>query len=383
MPTPRKRSRAQSENSDVERRPLRAKIVGIGGAGITTLGSLSAEALVHARAVAVDTDGKSAAPAALKLPIGESVTRGLSASGDPTVGRRAADADAERLREILGGADLVIVLAGLGGGTASGAAPAVAQLARQSGALTIAMVYFPFEFEPSLRRATANNALVAFRAEYDATLVISLDRLFAGAGDNASVDAAFRRAESLAAQAVGGLLTMLTANGINPITLDQLRQAWGSTQADLAFGSGFGPSAWEDAQAATACDTEILEAADQVFVQLIGSDLKVAESMEILRKAQKSLPHARISLASSLQTCASERRVALFAARPNAAPPLSPQGAEATASSPPLPRRKRFQQQTLALITPTRGHFEDTEATIYAGEDLDVPTYLRKGVRLE
>lgn len=389
------------------RRPLHAKIVGIGGAGIALLGSSHSQVTRCAlqgeyapEILALDTDAKALSRCRVgrKIHIGQSLTHGLGAAGDPATGRRAAEVDAEPLREALLGADLVILLMGVGGGTGSGAAPFVAQLAQQTSALTVAVTVLPFEFEPETRRTIAAEVSQELRGICDATLEIRHDALFEKENAQATAEVAFQRSASLAAQAVRSLLDLFTLPGMGEISLDDIRKAWGSTQSKLAFGWGQADAESDgENRAATAiqralstptCTTEILASANQLFVLMQGFDLRLTETMAITEQLKRLNPKARVSLCAAPDTDTKDScRVVVFAAQPASATSLTPNrlpskyGAFGTAvgslqlATPP-------RQQTLDLESHSRGRFEKSEPTIYEGEDLDVPTYIRRNIRV-
>ncbi len=362
-------------------RPLRLRVVGVGGAAIHALTNIK-----QGERIAVDTDGKALRKLEGIQPvrIGETLLRGLSACGDAALGRQAAETDAETLRAAIAGAEVVVVIAGLGGGTGSGAAPWVAQLAQQTGALTLSIALIPFEFEPSGRRDLARIGVASLRAVCDATLSISHDALFTAAGDHSSAEDAFRRAESLVGEIVTALDAMLTGRGMGEISLDELRKAWGSNHSELSFGIAQGSLDAQLSFATPTCSVEIISEADHLFVHLRGPDLRLSEIQGVTEQLRTMNPGARISLCASAGS--DQPTLVIFAARSKPADETAvanlPAPTLGAAFTPSPKKNKKPQQQTLPLDTPTRGRFEQSEPTIYDGEDLDIPTFLRKHVRL-
>ena len=388
-------------------RPLQVKIVGIGGAGIHTIAHLSSQELADVEVIAVDTDAQTLLKfaGAKKIQIGESQTHGLSAGGDPDLGRSAAESEIAKLQELLVNAELVVLVVGLGGGTGSGAAPLIAQLAQQMGALTLGVVLLPFEFEAQTRRSTATMAAVELRKICDAILPVAQNMLFADAGNHASAETTFRSAESLAVQAIHCLVTLLTAPGMGEVSLDDLRKAWGSTQSELSLGfSQTIPepivtsdkkcilSLLRQAFKTPTCAMDTLATSKHIFVHVQGFDLRLAETMLLIEELKKMNPNARVSLCASLDPKKGDvYRVAVFAARPNTSVLVVPDGStqnnrlESAFSGTAFGSARLVsqpRQQILNLETLSRGRFEKSEPTIYEGEDLDIPTFLRKNVRL-
>jgi cell division protein FtsZ len=170
--------------------------------------------------IAANTDAQAlrANLAPVKMQLGEKLTRGLGAGGNPDVGRRAAEEDVERLREYLTGADMVFVTAGMGGGTGTGAAPILAQVAKELGALTVGVVTKPFVFEGKRRMKQADDGLSSLKACVDTLIAIPNQRLLSVAGRNSSILETFRKADDVLLQAVRGISDLITVHGL--INLD-------------------------------------------------------------------------------------------------------------------------------------------------------------------
>ncbi len=198
----------------------RIKVVGVGGGGCNAVNRMIDEGLQGIEFIAVNTDGQallqSKAPTRVRL--GDKVTRGLGAGGNPDVGRKSAEESAEELYEVLKGSDMVFVTSGMGGGTGTGAAPIVAQIAKEVGALTIGVVTRPFTFEGSRRAQSAEAGIAKLKEHADTLIVIPNDRLLQMVDKRASLQDAFRLADDVLRQGIQGISELITVPGL--INLD-------------------------------------------------------------------------------------------------------------------------------------------------------------------
>ncbi|MGD0618196.1 MAG: cell division protein FtsZ [Bryobacteraceae bacterium] len=194
----------------------RIKVIGVGGGGSNAVARMISEGLSGVEFHILNTDAQAlnASPAPNKLAIGSKVTNGLGAGADPSTGRQAALEDTERIIEILEGADMVFVTAGLGGGTGTGAAPVVASLAREMGALTVAVVTRPFAFEGPRRMRQAEKGLAELASTVDTVLSIPNDRLLELVPKGTSFFEAFKLADDVLRQAVQGISDIITTPGL-------------------------------------------------------------------------------------------------------------------------------------------------------------------------
>lgn len=198
----------------------RIKVVGVGGGGTNAVNRMIEEGIQGVEFVAVNTDAQALmlAKAANKVRIGEKLTRGLGAGGNPETGRKSAEESAEALYATLKNADMVFVTAGLGGGTGTGAAPIVAQIAKECGALTIGVVTRPFTFEGGKRQQSAEAGMEALKEHADTLIVIPNDRLLQIVDKRASLNDAFRMADDVLRQGIQGISELITVPGL--INLD-------------------------------------------------------------------------------------------------------------------------------------------------------------------
>ncbi|MBP3223386.1 MAG: cell division protein FtsZ [Actinomycetaceae bacterium] len=192
------------------------KVVGVGGGGVNAVDRMIQDGLAGVEFVAVNTDGQSLvkSEAETKLDIGRDVSRGLGAGADPSVGRRAAEENVDLIRQALEGADMVFVTAGEGGGTGTGAAPIVAGIARDLGALTIGIVTRPFSFEGQQRARNATSGLEELRKCVDTLIVIPNDRLIDVSSPDLTVLEAYSLADEVLRSGVKGISDLITIPGI-------------------------------------------------------------------------------------------------------------------------------------------------------------------------
>ncbi len=198
----------------------RIKVVGVGGGGCNAVNRMIEEGIQGVEFVAINTDAQALmlAKAPMRVRIGNKLTRGLGAGGDPEVGRKSAEESAEDLYNVLKGADMVFVTAGLGGGTGTGAAPIVAQVAKEVGALTIGVVTRPFAFEGSKRMQSCEAGMAKLKEHADTLIVIPNDRLLQIMDKRSSLNDSFKLADDVLRQGIQGISELITIPGL--INLD-------------------------------------------------------------------------------------------------------------------------------------------------------------------
>jgi cell division protein FtsZ len=201
------------------------KVIGVGGGGGNAINTMVAGRLEGVEFIAANTDlqALSANRALVKLQLGKATSRGLGAGARPEVGRDAALESVEEVKAALAGADMVFVAAGMGGGTGTGAAPVVADIAKNTGALTVGVVTKPFNFEGKKRRLHAEQGLEELRAAVDTLIVIPNQRLLSVAGENMSMADAFKRADEVLLNAVKGISDLITVHGIVNVDFADVR----------------------------------------------------------------------------------------------------------------------------------------------------------------
>lgn len=198
----------------------RIKVIGVGGGGSNAVNTMIAAGLPGVDFICANTDHQAlrANMAPIKIQLGEKLTRGLGAGGNPEVGKKSAQEDAEMIREYLTGADMVFVTAGMGGGTGTGAAPIIASVAKEMGCLTVGVVTKPFTFEGKRRMKQAEEGLRELKANVDTLIAIPNQRLLAVAGRNSTMLETFKKADDVLLQAVRGISDLITVHGL--INLD-------------------------------------------------------------------------------------------------------------------------------------------------------------------
>jgi len=201
------------------------KVLGVGGAGGNAVNDMIASQMVGVDFISANTDAQSLerSLAPVKIQLGTNVTRGLGAGGDPEVGRNATLEEGERLKQVLQGADMVFIAAGMGGGTGTGGAPVVAELSRELGALTVAVVSKPFEFEGKMKRRLADTGIEELRRVVDTIITIPNDRLFSLSSKNSRIKDVFGMANEVLGFAVRGISDLIMVPGFINVDFADVR----------------------------------------------------------------------------------------------------------------------------------------------------------------
>src|SRR5512134_1827208 len=219
------------------------KVVGVGGGGCNAVERMIKEGLQGVEFVAINTDAQALllSNATTRVRIGDKLTRGLGSGGNPEQGKKAAEESAEELYTVLKGADMVFVTAGMGGGTGTGAAPIVAQIAKEVGSLTIGVVTRPFTFEGSRRIQSAEAGITRLKEQADTLIVIPNDRLLQIVDKRATMQQAFRMADDVLRQGVQGISELITVPGLINLDFADVRTIMSEGGAALmAVGNGSG-----------------------------------------------------------------------------------------------------------------------------------------------
>jgi cell division protein FtsZ len=272
------------------------RVVGVGGAGLNALDRMIDAGITQVDFVAVNTDIQQLqmSDTSTKIHIGSELTEGLGSGSDPEIGRRAAEESYDALRRALRGSDMVFVTAGEGGGTGSGAAPVVARIARELGALTVGIVTTPFKFEGSRRSKQADVGVDALRAECDTIIVIPNDRLLEVLDKSTSMLDAFRIADDVLRQGVQGICDLITNPGLINLDFADVRTVMkdaGSALMGIGFaehGESRAREAAERALRSPLIETEITGARGILLSIAGGDDLslyEVNEAAEVVRAA--------------------------------------------------------------------------------------------------
>ena len=299
------------------------KVVGIGGGGVNAINRMIDVGLKGVEFIAINTDAQHLlmSDADVKLDIGRKTTRGLGAGMDPEKGREAALDHADDIEEILRGADMVFVTAGEGGGTGTGAAPIVAKIARDIGALTIGVVTRPFSFEAKLRSTQADIGIEALRAEVDTLIVIPNDRLLAISDRTITLADAFKSADQVLLSGVQGITEIITQPGLINLDFADVKAVMsGAGSALMGIGSARGENRALRA-AELAISSPLLEASiDGAMGVLLsisgGSDLGLFEVNEACELVQSAVhPNAKFIFGTTIDDAlGDEVRITVVAA---------------------------------------------------------------------
>jgi len=388
---------------------LTVKIIGVGNAGDALLGALATPEFAAAQFISVNSDAAAlaASPATVKINLENKLLRGLGTGGDPERGQALAEEHFSTLKAACEGAKVVFILAGLGGGAGSGISPVLAKAAREAGALVLAFVTLPFECEGNRREAQAQTALAQLKAAADGVICLPSQKIFKLINEHTGIVETFKFSGGFLLEGVRGVWQLLTRPGLIQVHFDDLRQLLHQRHAENAFafveaaGAGRAREAVEKIIAHPLLDEgRVLAESDAVLVSLIaGKDLTMAEVNRVMEQVRRQCAHAQIIMGAAVDAALKEKLcVTIIAARQSAAPTnLSPRTEtrspattttvhrEPAASRPVTKRRsggsKAIQTQ-LPLSIISKGRFDKSEPTKHNGEDLDIPTFIRRGVPL-
>ncbi|MUN41717.1 cell division protein FtsZ [Actinomadura litoris] len=323
------------------------KVVGIGGGGVNAVNRMIEEGLKGVEFIAINTDAQALlmSDADVKLDVGRELTRGLGAGANPDVGRKAAEDHREEIEEVLKGADMVFVTAGEGGGTGTGGAPVVANIARSLGALTIGVVTRPFSFEGKRRAMQAEAGIETLRDEVDTLIVIPNDRLLSISDRQVSVLDAFKAADQVLLSGVQGITDLITTPGLINLDFADVKSVMsGAGSALMGIGSARGDDR-SVAAAEMAISSPLLEAsidgAHGVLLSISGgSDLGLFEINEAAQLVSNAAaPDANIIFGAVIDDAlGDEVRVTVIAAGFDEGRPDKPAPEPESRRLPPPPR---------------------------------------------
>jgi cell division protein FtsZ len=283
------------ENKENGAQEAKIRVVGVGGAGGNAVNTMIESGLTGVDFIAANTDiqalQRSQAP--VKIQLGRNITRGLGCGGDPEVGRRSAMGDRERIREVLNGADMVFVTAGMGGGTGTGAAPMIAEVARGCGALTVGVVTRPFDFEGKTRTRQADEGIDRLKGSVDTLITIPNRKLLGLVAKNTPLADAFKKADEVLHNAVKGISDTITVRGLINLDFADVRTIM-SEKGMALMGQGVGTGQTRAADAARkAISSPLLEeisieGARGILVNVTaGKDFSLFEVDEAIRLIQE------------------------------------------------------------------------------------------------
>jgi cell division protein FtsZ len=280
----------------------RIRVVGVGGSGNNAVNYMAAAKVKGVEFIAINSDAQDLhhSLAKRKINIGKNLTRGLGAGGNPDMGRRAAEETREEIANAIKGSDMIFITGGMGGGTGTGAAPVVAKIARETGALTVGVVTKPFLFEGQERMRLALQGIEELKKEVDALITIPNDRLLAIVDRDTSVKAAFELCDNVLKQAVEGISDLITMPGIINVDFADIRSVMENAgSALMGLGLSTGEKRAEEA-ARAAINSPLLEvsitgAKGVLFAIAGGDDLGMLEIQDAARVITESIdPHAKV-----------------------------------------------------------------------------------------
>jgi cell division protein FtsZ len=404
------------------------KIFGVGGAGVSLLDALNGEDFAGADFVAVNTDGQSlaASGATVKIHLETKLLRGLGTGGDPDRGRAIAEEQFATLKTACEGADVILIIAGLGGGAGSGISPVLARAAKETGALVLAFVTLPFLCEGNRRQQQAQQGLEQLKSVADGVICLPSQKTFKLIDENTSVLDTFRITGGLLVEGVRGVWQLLTRPGLIQIHFNDLcalvrdRHSESSFAFVEASGAGRSREIVEKLLAHPLLDEgRALAESDAVLVSLMGGkDLTMSEVNRVMEQISRHCEHAQIIMGAAVdadmknklsvtliaaknsgaknETAATEQMVSQiatersvggspasqdFSHRADKPSTLQLHQREQTISRHSRARKgdSKMRQTQLPLAIISKGRFDKSEPTIHKGEDLDIPTYYRRG----
>jgi len=346
------------ELDEVQGQFARIKVIGVGGGGQNAVNRMIEAGLQGVEFAALNTDAQALmmSNAPTKLQIGAKLTRGLGAGSNPEIGQKAAEESREEIRQLLEGADMVFITAGMGGGTGTGGTPVVAEIAREVSALTVGVVTKPFSFEGRRRQQQAEQGIEALRDKVDTLIVIPNDRLLQVAEKKTSILEAFRLADDVLRQGVQGISDLITVPGLINLDFADVRTIMANAGSALM---GIGVASGEERAikaAKMAISSPLLEASIEgargILLNITGSSnlglFEVNDAAEIIAEAAD--PEANIIFGAVIdESLRDEVRVTVIA--------TGFDGGRGNG------RRKNF---------------TDLELKPFATDDLDIPAFLRR-----
>jgi cell division protein FtsZ len=380
------------------------KVVGIGGGGGNAINRMIQEGLGGVEFISINTDAQALmlSRAKTRVRIGDKLTRGLGAGGNPEIGRKAAEESADELYEVLRGADMIFITGGMGGGTGTGGAPIIAQVAKELGALTIGVVTRPFTFEGARRIQSAEAGIEALKGQVDTLIVIPNDRLLQIVDKRATLQDAFGMADDVLRQGIQGISELITVPGLINLDFADVRTIMSEGGAALmavgrASGDDRARKAAEEAISSQLLDVTIDGARGILFNVTGGPGMSlfdVNEAAAIIKETahpdvnlifgavvdENMGDEIRITVIATgfEQTRVAARRTVQSSQQQRAA---RPEIISRPVQRPPVPELP-LEEEAEADIEPqppaARPVADDFKRKVYDTDDLDIPTFLRK-----
>jgi cell division protein FtsZ len=376
----------------------RIRIMGLGGAGCSIIDRMGDRFEGGPASVAVHTNastlGQSRAP--VRLQIGKISTDGSGSGGDPAVGKRSAEDDTELLKGLFDNTDIMFLIAGLGGGTGTGAAPVITRMARDAGVLTMCLTTLPFSFEGAARTKCAEKGLRELLKASELVIVLPNDRLLEEGGEDISLEESYEKVDEAMAIGISAIWQLVSQQGMINIDFADLRNVGRGAGGACAFGYGCGEgpdravAATEAALSCAMLGRTTLARSEALMVGIVGdSSLGLREIDTIMSTVnRKTRRGARVFMgAVADQGTEGQLLVTIMAAehwKDRTTPERDAKARRKTRKRIPTEvEGMAVTQADLNLVTVGRGRFKDVEPTILDGEDLDVPTFIRHGIPIE
>jgi cell division protein FtsZ len=403
---------------------LRVKVIGLGGGGSNVLAAMDQGRYPQVEYAVLNTDSQALAqsPVGKKLLVGRSVTRGLGAGGDPEIGRQAVESDRVAVEELVTGVDLLILVAGLGGGTGTVAAEVAAELAAKSEALVLTFVTQPFTFEGARRREVATAGLEQLRGMVHGLIPVPNDLLLQETDENETALSAFAVADEWIGRGINSICAMLFETGIINQDYGALRGLMQGRGGKTIFATGAASGGdYMKAAMMNLFDCPLLHSnqapkqLDGILVHLItGPEMGLSQMQTVMNEISKQfesnqeiifgavidpartefleiclLAKAELEGASSTSQAETNKgsRLPMEAGNGNTLEPKT-DTLKFPVHESKLPKKKKKQEDDqdeflFVDLEAQRGYFDQTDQNIYNNEDLDVPTYLRRGIKIK
>jgi len=373
----------------------RIKVIGVGGGGCNAVNRMIDSGLAGIEFWTVNTDAQALTYSSTTntMQLGQKLTRGLGAGGNPSIGQKAAEESRDEIFQALEGSDLVFITAGMGGGTGTGAAPVVAECAKEAGALTVGVITRPFTFEGRRRTSQADSGIAALQASVDTLIIIPNDKLLSVISEQTPVQEAFRVADDILRQGVQGISDIITISGLVNVDFADVRAVMADAgSALMGIGVGSGKSrAREAAIAATSSpllETSIDGAGGVVFNITGGSDLtlhEVNQAAEIIYEAVD--PNANIIFGAVIDDrLQGEIRITViatgFSMESRSIPSITGSSSNVTqmprTATTTVPNTGVFDVAGTASAEPAAESPEDPTSQPVISPNLDIPEFLQR-----
>ena len=417
-----------NETTGAVKRNFRIKVFGVGGAGCNAVNHIARAPFDGVEFIALNTDAAALGQLSVpnKMVIGEKLTRGMGAGGDPERGRAAAEEDAAKLKALCDGVDVVFIAAGMGGGTGTGGSPVLARAAKECGALVLGMLVLPFEWEGGRRQRQAQLGLHEMKNAADGVICLPNQKLFQLIDEKTSLVETFSMTHELLAQGVRGIWRMLMRPGLINVDFADLCSVTRGKHSENSLATA---EASDEGRAREVVEKllkhplldggQALTEAAAVLVSIVGGpDLTMAEVNRVMEQITRQCESAHVIMGAAIEEDFAGRLAITLVASKR---PPAERGEETTAAptefdrqlvDPPATNRPpsrfvapppamtaetaekvlnhargkrklpKMKQGQLPLEIVSKGRFERSEPTLHQGQDLDVPTYIRRGMPL-